>query len=47
MPKLVKIETTPTATANNGEAILYLAEESGKIVLKAKKSDGTTVSVLG
>jgi len=48
MPTLEKLESTaPTATPNSGEVILYFAEESGDVVLKAKKSDGSTVTVLG
>lgn len=47
MPQLCKIETAPTATPNSGEVILYFATENGEVVLKAKKSDGSTVTVLG
>lgn len=47
MPELVKLESAPTATPNFGEVILYFAEENGAVILKAKKSDGTSVTVLG
>lgn len=46
MPELKKLETSAAHTPPSGDIITFYTEENGSIVLKAKKSDGTVVTVL-
>lgn len=46
MPKLETLKDTANFTPSDGEVVTFYAEENGKIVLKAKKSDGTVETIL-
>lgn len=46
MVTLEKIESSANATPDSGHVIAFFVEENNKIVLKAKKSDGTIVDVI-
>lgn len=47
MPELNKIESSAAFTPEAGNIVTYFASESDKIVLKAKKSDGTVQTLSG
>lgn len=46
MATLEKIESSANATPDSGHVIAFFVQENNKIVLKAKKSDGTIVDVM-
>lgn len=46
MATLEKIEISANATPVSGHVIAFFVEENNKLVLKAKKSDGTIVDVM-
>jgi hypothetical protein len=46
MATLEKIESSANATPDSGHVIAFFVEENNKLVLKAKKSDGTIVDVM-
>lgn len=46
MPDLETIQSTANFTPSDGEVVTFYAEENGKIVLKAKKPDGTVETIL-
>lgn len=46
MPELETIENAANFTPSENETVTFYTEENGKIILKAKKSDGTVVTVL-
>jgi hypothetical protein len=47
MPKLHKIETTANYTPAQGSIVVFFAVEDDKLVLKAKKPDGTIETLSG
>lgn len=47
MPELHAIETQANFTPAAGNVVVFLATENNKLVLKAKKSDGTVVTLSG
>lgn len=47
MPELNNIESYATHTPIHGSIVTYFAEEDGKVVMKAKKSDGTIETLYG
>lgn len=46
MATLEKIESAANATPDSGHVIAFFVEENNKLVLKAKKSDGSVVEIL-
>ena len=46
MPELEKLEDVANHIPQNGEVVTFYTEENGKIVLKAKRPDGTIETVL-
>lgn len=46
MATLEKIESSTNATPDSGYVITFFVEENNKLVLKAKKADGTIVDVI-
>ena len=46
MPELETLENTSSFTPSEGEVVTFYTQENGKTLLKAKKSDGSVVTVL-
>lgn len=46
MPELEKIETSAAYVPQGDEVVTFFAEENGKVILKAKKPDGTVENIL-
>ena len=46
MPKLEHIKDLINYTPDKGTIVVFYTEENGKVVLKAKKSDGTVETIL-